>query len=418
MQVKAILLAGAMALIPVTSLAQAPATPAYPTHGGDVLTVRAAEIDTSIPEAPGFAVVGVTPTTVIDPSASRITLSTIAGYVDGNGNLKPGLAFGGLPYLWLHPNLTLTQYRNLPPFEALLARTQFSAAFADGGDGQPDKIGVGLTVDVFGNDYRHDRALYQCVNDVYAPMMDSLRADRGDRRRGQRAKIIVDRKLEGKTLTADQEFEISNAAEAAVTTEELDAIRSFQGGVGLKHCREQAKERYAKRTSLVLAGGWAVKSDNGFERATSDGGSFWGALRIPIVEMPTQILGRSNYVYATFFGRYDVDRKQEITTNVFQGYNRVSLAALGGYDAPHLGMKLSLEAGYERLNFDAGPMKDEEAGFWAATLSKRLGEVALLGDAWLDLKAGSGLSPADPSARDDRIRVSIRFGAAEKKTAK
>jgi hypothetical protein len=399
----ALLGAGAIVLAPASALAQAAPLTSDQSAAASRLNAKAMEMDTAIPESPGFAVIGLTPTQVIDPSATRVTLSTIAGYVDEKGNLKPGFAVGGTPYLWLNPNLTLRGYRDLTGISKVLARTQVTAGVADGGDGQPDKLGVGFTFDVLdGGDYRRDLKIYECVGNVYSALTASQLAQRRARRAEATATAIVQKGWDPNQLTHAQTMELSLLAESIVDKQENQEVAAFKSNGGVQTCRDQAKERYAKRTSLVVAGAWAFKSkEGGFDHLDSDGGSFWAAYRRPIGTAP---------YYGVLFARYDVDRKTEVTTGVFQDYDHLTLAALGGYDLPDRGFKLSLEAGYERLDYGpVGPFADKKSGFWGATLTQALPKNDLLGQTWLEVKAGSGASAVKPGDHDTRIRVSLRF---------
>lgn len=395
------LMGAATVLAPLHASAQAPP----PTTGSGALTANAAEIDVSIPESPGFAVIGFSPTQVVDPSATRITVASAASYVDGNGNLKPGFALGGTPYLWLHPHLTLEQYRDLKGIAGILKRTQVTAGFAEGGDGQPDKVGLGFTFDVLNDgDYRHDTELYKCVDAAFEPFNAALRQERAGRRVGALAQANAELnpgKAYDDVTDPDLRYRIRERATAIENAGEESIEAAFAKNTGVDDCRKQAKERYAKRRSWTVAGGWALKSKGGgLDNADSDGGSFWTAYRQPLSsDVP---------FYLTAFGRYDFDRKAETPTGTFQDYDRVTLAALGGYEWSG-GSKLAFQAGYERLDYHGvGPLKDETNGFYAATLTQRLPEMPLLGDAWLEVQAGSG-SSAVTGEKDDRVKVSIRF---------
>ncbi|TXI11724.1 MAG: hypothetical protein E6Q76_02090, partial [Rhizobium sp.] len=115
------------------------------------------EIDTAVPQSAGFSLIGLTPTAVVDPAASRITFASLANYLDENNNLKPGFALGGSPFWWFS-DMSLDEYRD--PAKKMLriwARTEMSLGFADGGADKPDRVGFGFATELLGNsDYRLD----------------------------------------------------------------------------------------------------------------------------------------------------------------------------------------------------------------------------------------------------------------------
>lgn len=393
----------AAALAPMPALAQAP-------DGGDMLKANAAELDTAIPEAPGFAVIGFSPTQVVDPSASRITLASLVNYVDEKGNLKPGLAVGGIPYLWLNPSLTLNQYRALRGFDAVMARTQVSAGYAEGGEGMANRLGFGFTTELFNDsDYRHDEKLYTCVRDAYLGLTSELSSGRPARRSA--ARLAAMKELNHGIVPPDTHpawLRPDVLARAFVIENEMEAQleQNFEGGSGVADCRTAAADRYAKSVRFTVAGGVALKSTgSGLDNADYDGASFWAAYRRPFMT--------ERRVYATAFGRYDFDKKAATPAGGQQNYDRTTLALVAGYE-PDERLKASVQAGYDRLDYrGAGPFADEKSTFYAATVTYRLDQLGLPA-VYADLQAGSAAFAESPKDRDMRVKVTFRFAQPQK----
>jgi hypothetical protein len=373
----------------------------------DGVTVRQTEIDTSIPESPGFSVIGLSPTQVIDPSAGRITAAGLASYVDEKGNLKPGFALGGAPYLWFRSDLTLMEYRKFKGVEAVLARTQLSLGFAEGGDGKADKIGIGFSAELLGHgDYRKDLELYDCVRRAFSEYDRILDDRRREIRRVAREDAASQLNPTGGPVSKELARLISEKASDLSNERENELVSKMPPKTAeLKACRQAALKRYSERESMVLAGGWSFKANGGgVDSAESDGGSVWWSYRRP---MNT---GLTNYL--TLFARYDFDRTPD-TPAATQKYDRTTAALLAGREW-ETGEKASLEIGYERLNYrGAGPLKDTEDAFYALTLSRRLN---LLSDenVWIEVKAASASSSALPGDRDDTLTVGLRFSPSMK----
>lgn len=385
-----------------------------------------AELDLSIPEAPGFAVIGLAPTKVIDPSVGRITAVDFANFMDEDGNLKQGLALSVSPYFWLQPGVTLDHYQSATWFERIIARTQVSAGFAEGGDGKQDSIGVGMTTELLGNgDYRLDDTLYRCVSDTYANYFGRIRATRG-------VTINEATELAKKELASDpafiakagdaveQQFMIHERATMLVGAKEKEVrakIRKESGdkyAADLKACQDDATGRYRNRASWSVAGGAAWKNKGGGVGGEEfDGGSLWTSLKLPFTAIMSQRLDEDeasrNYVIG--FARYDFDKKAEVTGGT-QEYDKVTGAVVAGF-LPFEEMKIAFEGGYEWLNYKrGGPLKDHESGFYAATVTLPVPQVSGM---WLEVKAGASKSnPAAPGDNDTKVTFSFRYAPPQK----
>ncbi len=100
-------------------------------------TVKNGTLDLSVPESPAFAVLGLTPETVIRPSTTRALATSLLNGFDHNGTFQTGFAFDFAPYMLFAGNaLTLSAYRTSPSMR-FLARTQFSIATTKGSNTDP-----------------------------------------------------------------------------------------------------------------------------------------------------------------------------------------------------------------------------------------------------------------------------------------
>ncbi len=114
----------------------------------------------TVPEAPAFTLLGLTPNEVSNPNTpSELSTSVLKGF-DRNGNLQAGVALNVVPYL-VFASPTLYEYRqNL--MTGILSRTLVSFATTEG-DSDADKavrVGLGVNVTIFDRgDYRADKAL-------------------------------------------------------------------------------------------------------------------------------------------------------------------------------------------------------------------------------------------------------------------
>lgn len=137
--------------------------------------VNNAAIDLAVPTSPAFAVLGVTPETVVRPEGPRNLAVGLLSGVDPRGNLQTGLAFDTAPYLLLAGDeVTLRQYREddyVGYVVRLLGRTQVSLATAKGATDDDDatRLGLGLRLTLWDEgDPRLDDALLACFGERWA----------------------------------------------------------------------------------------------------------------------------------------------------------------------------------------------------------------------------------------------------------
>ena len=388
------------------------------------------EIDTSIPETPGFAVIDLTPTTVIDPSAPRAKSFDLASYIDENGALKPGLAVAGTPYFWFN-HQKLSEYQDAVKDNwalAAWARTSVSAGYAKTDDGKADRLGLGFTTELLGTqtingekvyaDPRLDTRLSTCIGEAFdatiakqIPTIDMFRpiarqewlANHPSTTGTQVDERWVSARADELLDKGYAELKAKIAADLAATGMP-DAVQS---------CRNEAAARYARRTSLVVAGAMAFKVNPQAGEDVGDGGSAWAAYRRPI-----GLLSKTGAPpnYFTLFGRYDFDRKVD-TEGSQQKFDKLSLALVVGYEwrSPNAESgtgagKFSLQAGYEHLDYNGvGPLRDNGSSFYAATLDYQVAK-----NYWLVVRGGAGATDlAGGNSRDNKVTFSVRHSLGQ-----
>ncbi len=129
-----------------------------------------ASLDLSVPQSPAFAVLGLTPESVVRPTSPTAFATSVLSGADPRGNIQTGLALASAPYLLFKGNdITLAQYRDPRNYGLRLAsRTQFSFATAKGisETDQATRLALGLTVTLFDRgDPRLDDELLACFEE-------------------------------------------------------------------------------------------------------------------------------------------------------------------------------------------------------------------------------------------------------------
>ena len=128
-----------------------------------------ASLDLAVPEAPAFAVLDLTPESVVRPTSPRDFATSVLNGVDHNGNFQSGLAIDTSPYMLARgPVFTLDQYQH-DIVSRMLARTMLSLATAKGasGDDKSVRIALGASLTPWDTgDPRLDADLLKCLDGV------------------------------------------------------------------------------------------------------------------------------------------------------------------------------------------------------------------------------------------------------------
>ena len=114
---------------------------------------QAETLDLSVPESPGFTVLGLTPQTAARPALPRAFAASLLNGVDQQGNFQSGTAFDVAPYpLFAGHAISLSQYRKSGQLR-FLSNAQASFAMTKGvGDFDKSvRIGLGFRFTLFDN---------------------------------------------------------------------------------------------------------------------------------------------------------------------------------------------------------------------------------------------------------------------------
>ncbi len=257
---------GTPAAVPgtIARVNNSPSPPATQTATASPAPENTANLDLSIPESPAFAILGVTPQTVLRPSSPRSFATSILNGVDQNGNFQSGIAFDLSPYLLLAgPNLRLREYQ-ASYAKRLLARTQVSFATTKGVN-EEDKslrLALGFHATLWDRgDFRMDKELMKCFQraiklpDILPPFpVDPPGTGASE----------VEKKRYETYLAAQKKYDEENARVGT-----LNNTRSAQ-------CRAEARKRNWNKSSWVIAAApsW-LSTDGQTKNFDWNGGGVW-----------------------------------------------------------------------------------------------------------------------------------------------
>ncbi len=374
------------------------------------------DIDTTIPDSPGFAAIGVDPASVLDPGVDPITFASLTQFLDEDRNLKSGFALGGSPYWWGNDRKRLWDYRhNTSPLERIAARASISAAFADGGEAKTDKLGFGIKTDLLDdNDYRLDAALYDCVATAYAPVGLQFRptAEQQEAFAAEALKRLVAGGNSQPTDEAvdDLAFEIETAWRRGVETGAASALYDKKR----TGCQEEASKRNAVKPSFVVAAGVSVVLDNG--DATdweATGGNLWMAYRYPLGIIGGQAAGidpatnnpiETKPSYVTFSVNYAFDQVEKAGAEEVKSDAAV-FGLIGGYETDT--MRVSAQVGYKYVDYagNAAGLTDDSYSVFSVGAALRINK-----NLWLKVDAGeTGERQAVSDRRDSYVKLSFAY---------
>src|SRR5690242_2725971 len=101
--------------------------------------------DFDVPESPGFATLGVTPSKVLRGSIAKPVVTSLLGQITGGGRLKGGVAIDVAPYFLYGGKVNNVEAYRSNPIRRALANTQLSfATVQDQKDTASMLFGAGL----------------------------------------------------------------------------------------------------------------------------------------------------------------------------------------------------------------------------------------------------------------------------------
>ena len=126
-------------------------------------------LDLSVPESPGFTILGLTPQEVTRPTTPREFVTALLNGFDQNGNFQSGIAIDAAPYQVFHGNsVRYDDYKN-DYWKRFFWRTQVSLATAKGASDtdKSARVGAGLHLTLMDHgDLNRDETLHTCQGDL------------------------------------------------------------------------------------------------------------------------------------------------------------------------------------------------------------------------------------------------------------
>jgi len=237
-------------------------------------------LDLSIPESPGFTILGLTPQDVTRPATPRAFATALLNSIDRSGNLQSGIAIDTVPYLLvLGDSVTLDKYKEKTTngyLTRFLSRTQFSLATTKG-TSENDKsarIGAGLHITFFDyGDPNLDAKLDTCFDDLDDRLRSQARSELGVGP-GERP----------------------NEATQRLIVARMKALLSEIYKIEYKKCLEDSKKRNFMRSSFGVggAGSW-ISTTGDTTKFTNNGAGIWTSLAygfegIPGLDQKSQLI--------------------------------------------------------------------------------------------------------------------------------
>jgi len=278
------------------------------------LKAEAFALDLSVPEAPAFVALGITPDKITRPTSPRELGAALLNGVDDQGNLQTGVAIDFVPYLALGgDDLTLALYRqnDFGPIgmRRIASRFAVSAATSKGTDSDDKSVRLALGFRLTPwdeGDARANTTIDGCVVKQHDAIIDRLKAS------GPFLHAVVMRKIGDPTLMwntlADQLKEhgpdwVKDEYKEAYEAEKKEYEKQHQDDVpppvvppfkipftnreiegweaATAKCFEDAKRENwnAAAWDLGIAPTW-VSESSGFNDLGSAGGTVWSSLSL------------------------------------------------------------------------------------------------------------------------------------------
>jgi hypothetical protein len=251
--------------------------------------VKKEALDLSVPESPGFTILGLNPQTVVRPASPREFATTLLNGLDENGNIQTGIAIDTAPYILLatrqqdegtfnpdstrrKPFLTLQKYRERPNgfnIARFASRIQFSLATTKGASSEDKsaRIGSGLHFTIFDyGDPRMDIKLDECFEGF-------------DIKIEKQARIDLNLSPTGLLPNMDDANKVEQRIQTLLTSGWRDRYK--------KTCAEESRKRNFARSSFIIGGAGSWISPNGdSSKFKYNGAGIWASLAYGFEGLP------------------------------------------------------------------------------------------------------------------------------------
>jgi hypothetical protein len=319
--------------------------------------VKLATLDLGVPDSPAFAILGLSPESIVRPASPRDLAATVLNGLDRQGNLQSGIALDFAPrFLFAGNALTYNRYHD-SPVTRVSARTQLSFATAKG-TSDSDKsrrtaVGVRITLWDKG-DPRLDKTLVDCLDAITVQAPDEA-------------------------LTNEERARAWEATQTAAIKPRVEA------------CHSASKNRSWNASGLAIGVAPSWQSPTG---ETADfqyaGSALWSSLAIGLTSHAATANPR-RFGQLIVQGRY---RNKELVAS------KDDPAKFHEQDSAGLGARLLVGAADRAAVFESELTRQSPKGSDATTslTVSGGGQLKLAADVWLSLAVG-GSTGGDPNAK-------------------
>lgn len=356
-------------------------------------------LDLSVPESPGFTILGLNPQNVVRPATPREFVTTLLSGLDEHGNFQTGVAIDTAPYLLLAGSdggVDRAKYQNLgtdgkPRFSLVrfASRIQFSLATTKGTteDDKSARIGTGLHFTIFDKgDPRMDTLFSTCFRDFVKNIEREIAISLG---------INPD-----PLLQTGPEFD-------RVGSELKKSIATYREKIK-KECVEPSRKRNFARSSFIVGGAGSWTSPTGDSgKFKYSGAGIWASLAYGFEGLPG--LEQKAQLIFHFRRRIKEIVPDPIATGMFTTKDSNLFGARLRFGSPN--WTANLEGSYRGEHY-AGRAPD-------SNFQLSLGSDYKLSDnLYLNFSIGGETKKSNVSDGKVFVRTSFNWGTSQKRTIK
>lgn len=325
-------------------------------------SMKVASEDFAVPDAPAFAILGVSPSSIVHSGSTNDFALSLLNAVDDEGRLQTGLAYDFSPYMtFVGRQVTLADYQQSRAARFLTnTRLSFATTRAGDGDDESGRIGAGLRLTPWRlNDRRLDADYNQCLGNALSDALSS-----------QPPPPPLPR---------------------SATQEEIDAAEVSWAEQALKSLSLIACESMAPAEggfTIGVAKAWQGREE-GFDDLSASKGSAWATLSVPIAL--DRIPGFEGSLQLSIQGQYDEGELVEVDSlpGAIIRQDVSTLATSLRLPEGDLGMlsdfSLNLEGRFVDADRDSGAQDDR---FEVYVLQARFRVLDLSESVWLNFSLG------------------------------
>lgn len=336
------------------------------------LPANDAELDLSIPESPAFAVLGLSPESVVRPATPRQLAASLLNGIDANGNFQTGMALDTVPFLIIKGDgLTIQEYRKNPDsfsWTRFASRSQLSFATTKGtnADDPAVRAAIGVSLVPFDlGDPRQHRDLDACFTEKLA-LPDLDKNDSFEERQQKLARFA--------DVSSNYMVKLQEAAQK---------------------CRTEDEQRYWNASSWKLGAAPTLIQKDGTSGTTEYGGAtFWTSLAYGFDRFDEQFRDKKKAAAQSSLSdnsqliigvRYQLDQQQPDPHMVKTFFKEDSLIAGTRLRIGRPNLSVSFEGSYVYTNPEIG---STDSGYRFALGSELKVPLPNIDNVWLEASLG------------------------------